>query len=236
VSRRATAGALACALLLVAGGCRSSTRPEVQRLHARAVYEQGQADFEARNVKMALAEFRQAAALDPGNAAYHNALGAVLLYMRTPETIAEAIGEFRKGVAIDDANPDLHQNLGAALAEQAQGLPPGAQSRSRWEEAAAQCRKALALPTLTTPEVAQHNLGWALYNLGRYDEAEGAVRLAVRLNPDQAALSYTLGLILFAEGRATDARAAFQRAQQMDPQSPAGLAAAQYLKALGEGG
>ncbi len=226
VSRRGgRAGALLGALLLLAGGCKSATTPEVQRLHARAVYEQAQSDFGAGNVSVALSEFRQAVALDPGNATYHNALGLLLLYMKLPPTIAEAMSEFQKAVDIDDGNAEAHQNLGAALAEQ-----------SRWEEAIAQWRKALAIPTLRTPDVAQHNLGWALYNLGRYQEAEGALQLALRLNPKQAAAYYTLGLVLFREGRSADARAAFQRAQQLDPKSPAGLAATEYLKALGEGG
>lgn len=226
VSRRGgRAGALLGALLLLAGGCASATPPEVERLHARALYEQGQIDFGAGAVNVALSQFRQAVALDPGNATYHNALGVLLLHMRLPATIAEATGEFQKSVELDDRSADAHQNLGAALAEQA-----------RWEEAIAQCRKALALPTLRTPDVAQHNLGWALYNLGRYQEAEGALHLAIRLNPKLAAAHYTLGLVLFREGQAAQARAAFRQAQQLDPTSPAGLAATQYLKALGEGG
>ena len=58
------------------------------------------------------------------------------------------MGEFQKAVTLDDGNAEAHQNLGVALAEQ-----------SRWEEASAQYRKALALPTLRSPDVAQHNLG-----------------------------------------------------------------------------
>ena len=226
LSRRgAGAGGLLGALLL-AGGCASATPTAVQRLHARALYEQGQSDLGAGNVNGALSEFRQAAALDPGNSTYHNALGFLLLNMRLPATVAEAIGEFQRAVALDDGNAEAHQNFGVALAEQ-----------SRWEEASAQYRKALALPTLRSPDVAQHNLGWTLYNLGRYQEAEGALQLAIRLNPKLAAAYYMLGLVLLRqEGRAAHARTAFQQAQQLDPTSPAGLAASQYLKALGDGG
>ncbi len=226
VSRRGGRAGGVLGALLLAGGCASATPTAVDRLHARAVYEQGQSDFGAGNVNGALFELRQAVALDPGNSTYHNALGFLLLYMRLPATVTEAMGEFQKAVALDDGNAEAHQNLGVALAEQ-----------SRWEEASAQYRKALALPTLRSPDVAQHNLGWALYNLGRYQEAEGALQLAIRLNPKLAAAYYMLGLVLLRQDRrAAQARAAFQQAQQLDPTSPAGLAATQYLKALGDGG
>src|SRR5207253_10430449 len=165
--------------------CAPPTRAAVERLHARAVYEQGQSDFGAGNVSGALFELRQAVALDPGNSTYHNALGFLLLNMRLPATVAEAMGEFQKAVTLDDGNAEAHQNLGVALAEQ-----------SRWEEASAQYRKALALPTLRSPDVAQHNLGWALYNLGRYQEAEGARPLASRLNRKPPVAYYVLAPVL----------------------------------------
>ena len=97
-------------------------------------------------------------------------------------------------------------------------------------------RKALAMPTFARPDMAQHNLGWALYNLGRDAEAEEALRLAIRLEPSLEGAHYILGLVLVRQGRRDEARAQFRRARELAPDSPFGQAAALHLKALGEGG
>lgn len=228
VSRFAAGLGLLLTLAMGAAGCAAAKKEEVQRLHARAVYERGQADLRDGNVNVALSEFRQAVALDPAAATYHNGLGLVLLNMKLPETVAEAAAEFRKAIDIDREDAEAHHNLGVALAEQ-----------SRWKEAVAEYRKALALPTFPTPDLGQYNLGWALYNLGDYREAEEVLRFAIRLNPPpptMPAAYYTLGLVLLKEGRAEEAKGAFRHAREMAPNSTWGLAAAEHLRALGDGG
>ena len=223
---RARVSALLVSLLAVAG---CAAKPSaVDRLQARAAYERAQADLRDGQIKPALSGFRQAAALDRGNAAYHNALGVVLLHMKLPETLTEAVAEFRTAIDIDDAYAEAHHNLGGALAES-----------SRWKAAIAEYRKALALPTFAMPDVGRVDLGWALYNVGRYQEAEEALRFAIRLNPPNPTLPaayYTLGLVLLQQSRGEEAKAAFRRARAADPNSTWGLAAAQHLRALGEGG
>src|SRR5262245_59541640 len=73
VSRR---GRLLClwALLTVVGlaGCRSSKEQQVQRLQARATYEQGLSHLKEGRVSLALASLQEAVRLDPGAALYHN--------------------------------------------------------------------------------------------------------------------------------------------------------------------
>ena len=50
------------------------------------------------------------------------------------------------------------------------------------------------------------NLGNALYELGRLDEAAANQRQAIALNPDYAMAHNNLGNVLLAQGRSLDAR------------------------------
>ncbi len=215
----------AVALILLAGtGC-ASRITEVQRLQARATYERAQADLRDGNTPLALSAFREAVALDPGNGAYRNALGFVLLDLKLPAPRAEALAQFQKAIEIDPTDAEAHHNAGVALVES-----------SRWKEAVAEYGEALSLPTFSTPDTGQNNLGWALHNLGRYAEAEEALRLAIRLNPRLAAAHYHLGLALIAQGRTDEAKVAFRRARELAPESAFGLAASRHLQALGDDG
>ena len=136
-----------------------------------------------------------------------------------------AAAEFRRAIEIDPSFADAHLHLGIALAEAQQ-----------WDEAVLAYRKALSLPRLTVPHHAQQNLGLALYHLKRYREAETALRFAISLDPEMEMAHYNLGLLLLAVDRKEEARAAFRRARELAPESDAGRAAAEQLRALGEGG
>jgi Tfp pilus assembly protein PilF len=202
-------------------GCATTESPEMKRLQAKAAHERGLADLKEGRAALGLSALREAAALDPGNDAYHNTLGLLLLDLKRPE----ALEHFQKAIEIEPRNADAHHNLGVALAE-----------AGRWEAAVAAYRKALAIPTFTAPDVAHHNLGWALLNLDHVQEAEESLRFAIRLNPTLAAAHYTLGLVLVRQARPGDARMAFRRARELDPDSPFGEAAAHHLRALGDEG
>jgi tetratricopeptide (TPR) repeat protein len=227
VSRLAASVALAAAAL-GASGCAAKTT-EVQRLQARAAYERGLADLGENRTGAGLAGLREAAALDGQVALYHNTLGKYLLNMKLPGPRAEAIGHFRRAVELEPVYADAHHSLGLAYNEE-----------SRWEDAISEFRKALSIPTFSMPDLAYFNLGWALYSLGRFPEAEESLMLAIRLNPQHPTLPaayYTLGLVLVKQGRTEEAKAAFRRAREVDnPSSAWGASAAQHLRALGEGG
>jgi Flp pilus assembly protein TadD len=209
----------------ILAGCAETTPPEVVRLQARAAYERGQADLGEGRTVSALAAFKEAISLDKTNASYHNALGVVLLNLKQPETTAEALVYLRRAIELDPLHAEAHHNLGVALAETGQ-----------WEAAVAEYRKALSLPTFGRADMAQHNLGWALYNLGRDKEAEEALQLAVRLEPRLEGAHYILGLVLVRQGRKDEAKISFLRARDLAPESPFGQAATMHLKALGDGG
>jgi Flp pilus assembly protein TadD len=222
VSRRWTGLAVAVAgLALVACTPKTPNPDEADRLRARAAYERGLADVREGRPALGLAALQEAVALESQNAQYHNALGLILLDLTRPEALAE----FQKAVELDPNHAEAHHNAGVALAE-----------ASRWEEAIVEYRKALAIPTFSTPDLAHHNLAWALFNLGRNQEALESLQFAIRLNPTLPAPYYTLGLVLVRQGQPEHAKVAFRRARELGPDSPFGGAAVQHLKALGDGG
>jgi tetratricopeptide (TPR) repeat protein len=222
LSRR---GATALALVALLAGCSSAAErkaAEVQRLHARALYEQGLANLSDRRVSLGMSALKQAIELDPENALYRNALGVVLLDLKRP---AEAQVHLEKAVQSDPRFAEAQHNLGLCYAEQ--GRPA---------DAIAAYRRALAIPAYTTPEVAYHNLGNAYLVLGRLPDAAEAYRTALQLDPKQVGSIYSLGVVLVREGRREEAKAAFRMARDLEPTSAFGQAAAEALKNLGEGG
>ena len=213
---------LLAAVTLLMTGCATGggETPEVRRLHARDAYERGVAAFRDKQASQALAAFREAIDTDPSVAIYPNALGLLYLELQRPNL---ALEEFTRATSVDPRFAEAHVNTGVALAEQ-----------RRWEEAVAAYKTALALPTLASSYVAYNNLGLALYNLKRLEEAEQALRFAITLESAQEPAYYHLGLVLAAEGRAEEAKMAFRQARQIAPESPFGEAAAERLRAMGE--
>jgi Tfp pilus assembly protein PilF len=160
--------ALGSALALA--GCASTQDQEVQRLRARATYEQGLSHLSDKRVSLGLASFQEAARLDPTAPLYHNTLGVVYLhYLSKP---IEAQAEFQRAIDLDPSYAEALTNLGVTLAQQ-----------GRWEDAIAAYRKAISLPIYPSPEVAYANMGWAYLNLNKPREAEESYRAAVQLQP-----------------------------------------------------
>ncbi len=203
-------------------GCRSAQDAEVRKLQARANYERGLKDIYEQRVSIGLIGLREATELDPDNPTFRNSLGVVLLNIGQ---VPEAQVEFRKAIELDPQYAEAYHNLGLALAQQGKA-----------EEAIASYRKALSLPLYPSPEVAYYNMGNAYFYLGKRKEAEEAYRAAIQLAPRLAVAYLRLGQVLNVEGRKDEAKVAFRKAKELDPVSPAGQAATEALKLLGEGG
>jgi Tfp pilus assembly protein PilF len=224
VSRQRALQGLVLATALALAGCASTTgdQTEVRRLQARAAYERGLSHLDKREAAPALTAIQEAISIDATVPVYWNALGWLYLQLARPEVAHAA---FTKATGLDETYAEAHLNTGVALAE-----------LGRWEEALAAYRKALSLPTLSTPHTAYQNIGVALYNLKRYRDAEEALKFALGLEPKLAPAYYHLGLVLVAGGRREEAKALFRHARDLAPGSPFGQAAVGQLKALGEGG
>ena len=231
MSRRRPALALVM-LLAFAAGCagtpgtsRVEETKEMKVLQARSAYERGTLALNQQQVGVALSAFQDAIRLDPTVALYADAIGAVLLHMRQVEG---ALAWLDRAVELDPNYADAYLHRATALF-----------MAGRLEDAVLGYRKALTLPTLTVPHVAHQNLGYALYALKRYREAEDSLRFALSLEaqePQMAATYVNLGLVLLAEGRKEEAKVAFRRARELAPDSPSARDAAEQLKALDDGG
>ena len=95
LSRRRAAG---FALVVLLAGCSSAAErkaAEVQRLHARALYEQALVNLGDRRISLGMSALKQAIELDPDNALYRNALGVVLLDLEAPGRGPGPAGEGR---------------------------------------------------------------------------------------------------------------------------------------------
>jgi Tfp pilus assembly protein PilF len=213
--------ALALSVLLLPA-CASTKVTEPDRLRAQAAYERALGHMRDRQPSPALAALKEAVDVDPTVAAYWDTLGLVYLELRRPDL---SIEQFSKAVDRNPKMADAHFHLGTAYAE-----------TGRWEDAVASYRNALALPTLAIPDLVHQNMGLALYHLKRYPEAESSLRFALSLDPKLQAGYYNLGLVLMAENRSREARAAFRQARELAPDTPFGQAARERLKTLGEGG
>jgi protein O-GlcNAc transferase len=211
---------LVLAMSAAIAGCATVT--ETQRLQAQNSYERGLSQVKQGQSALALSSLQEATTLDPRAALYHDTLGLVLLDLGR---VDQALAELTKAVDLEPNRGDSHFHLGTAFAE-----------ARRWEDAVASYRKAILQPSLTVTDLAHQNLGLALFHLGRYREAEDALRFALNLDPQLQAAYYNLGLVLTAEKRPEEAKALFRRARQIAPESPFGQAALERLKALGDGG
>ena len=213
-------------LIVALGGllaaCATGRVTEMQRLQAQNSYERALNQISQGQTALAMSSLQEATGLNPGMALYHDTLGMLLLDLGR---IDQAVAELKKAVDLDPHRGDTYFHLGTALAE-----------ARRWDGAVAAYRKAIAQPSLTVTDYAHQNLGLALFHLGRFREAEDALRFALSVDPDLQAAYYNLGLVLTAEKRQDEAKAFFRRARQLAPESPFGRAAVERLKALGDGG
>jgi len=212
-------------LILALGGllaaCATGRVTEMQRLQAQNSYERALTQINQGQMALAMSSLQEANGLNPRVALYHDTLGMLLLDLGQ---IDQAVAELNKAVGLDPHRGDTYFHLGTALAE-----------ARRWDGAVAAYRKAIAQPSLTVTDYAHQNLGLALFHLGRYREAEDALRFALSVDPDLQAAYYNLGLVLTAEKRPDEAKAFFRRARQIAPETPFGRAAVERLRALGEG-
>jgi len=207
---------------LIAGCASTNQSTEIKRLQARAAYDRALQYVKDKEASPALTTVQEAIVLDDSVPVYWNTLGWIYLQLGRPDV---AFGPFNRALELDPTFGLAQENVGVALSE-----------LGRWEEAVAAYRKAIAMGTIPTPETAYQNMGMALLNLKRYREAEEALRFAISLNPKQEAPYYHLGLVLAAENRSDEAKAAFRRVRDLSPQSPFGQAAAERLRAMGDGG
>jgi Flp pilus assembly protein TadD len=93
-------------------------------------------------------------------------------------------------------------------------------SEGRFAEAAAEYRQVLEVPTLSPRDrrFVSEELGFALFNLGKEEEALSLYLAALRGNPLGSSLHYRLGLLLARRGKPEEAMAHYGLALKINPE------------------
>ena len=221
---KASGGARAARVGPLLPACATTTADdEIRRLEARSAYEAGVKSISEGRVSLGLASLRQAAEVEPENALYHNAVGAVLLNVgRYPDAQAE----FQKAVELDPTYADAYHNLGSSYAEQ-----------GKWEEAITAYKKALAQTDLLDPGDHVQQPGLRLLG-ARSPHRRRRRRSAPRCSSSRSWCPRTSGSGSCSrrKGKKDEARLHFQAARDLEPASLLGKRAAEVLKAIGDGG
>ncbi len=160
---------------------------EMESTDSRAHNSLGNALVATGKMDEAIAEYRQAAQLDPSKA--FNNLGGALAQLGRMD---EAIQQFQKAVELNPDNASAQTNLGGALAQ-----------TNHLSEALEHCRRGLELdPKLAD---AESNLGVVLVMTGDPDAAIDHVAKAVALEPADLQYRFNLARVLASKGRFAEA-------------------------------
>jgi predicted O-linked N-acetylglucosamine transferase (SPINDLY family) len=152
----------------------------------------------------ALAAWRKAVAIAPGNPEAHVRIGD---FERRRGQATAAVAAYRAALGCGLDHPVLHNNLGLAL--QAGGDLRGAEESFR---------RALQIhPAMVE---AKANLGDALFRQHRFREAIPLLTEVLATHPGHAALWSALGICQYRTGLLRSAEASFQRALALNPDDP----------------
>ena len=120
----------------------------------------------------------------------------------------QAEADLRASLALSPDQPQVLNYLGYSLIEEGRDLA----------EALALIEQAVAIRPDSGAIV--DSLGWALFQLGQYDEAVMQMERAAALEPVDAVVNDHLGDVYWAVGRQTEARFQWNRALSFDPEGP----------------
>ncbi|MDP7111674.1 MAG: tetratricopeptide repeat protein [Myxococcota bacterium] len=178
------------------GGCITAQRAQKALGH----HQLAQAYFDEGDVSGTIVELREAIRLNPYLPESHHLL-ANCYFVR--EMFDDAEKEFRTALRLQDPFPEAQLNLGAMLA-----------SRGRWDDAIVAFQAAADEPTYRESGRAIHNLGWAYYNQGRFEESRAAYQRVLEVTPLFCPSIHNMGLVSEAEGKLDEAESYFLRARK----------------------
>jgi tetratricopeptide (TPR) repeat protein len=159
--------------------------------------------YQAGNLPLAEALFRQVLAIEPAHADALHILGLIGLARNQNEAAASFI---RRAIEVRPDDAMLHCNLGNAL-----------QAGGRLDEAITCYQRALGLqPGMYQ---AHHNLGQAYQSQYELDQAMACYRRALELKPDLAETWLCLGNVGFVQRKFAEAVDCYQRTLELEPSS-----------------
>lgn len=187
--------ALSVAALFAATGCGPDV--ETRKKEASASQQLAYAYLRENQPARALVELAKAEAARPDDPEVKNFLG--LAYWAKRE-LALAEAKFKQAVALDTGYSDAWNNLGALYLD-----------TGRYDEAVAAFKKALENVYYSTSERALTNMGWALFKLGKLEEARKNLKEATEIAPTFALAHKNLGMVLAELGDNAGAVAEFDK-------------------------
>lgn len=194
-------------LLVLATGCATVDPVDTESgavSPARAKRDLGVDYLSTRRTAMAIRELRASLELDPADPETHLWLGEA--YRRKGQT-KEALDSFgeaasrAKRVKDIQTEQDARLNLSALLSQM-----------GRHKEALDHCEALAADPTFSSPWRALTNCGWALLQLGRYDEARAHFTHALEFFPRFGPALLDLGILEAKLNHSLAAAGAFEKA------------------------
>jgi tetratricopeptide (TPR) repeat protein len=161
----------------------------------------GEAYESEGNYELAIQEYRQVLALNPGHPGTHYRIGRSLLLQgkkttAPDQTVPEALAEFEQELRLDPTNANAAYELGEAY-------------RKSGEFDKSQQFFDSALKHYPDFEEAHLGFGRLLFALGRPETALPHLRKAAALNPENDVTQYQLSQVLGALGRDEEQRKAF---------------------------
>jgi len=196
-------------VLLLTVGCVSKKRQG----RAQARVDLGAAYLKEGSTEMAIAQLEEAVRLDRRNVGGWEQLGLALLKRGAPERSEEA---FRRALRLDPEAASINLNYAYLL-----------QKTGRNEEAIEVLEVALKDLTYRQPALVLNNLGFALYEVGRHQEAEARLREATLRAPNFCQAWYNLGLAREAQDNRKGAIEGYDQVVLLCPDEAAGS----YLRA-----
>ncbi|HKS28724.1 MAG TPA: protein kinase [Pyrinomonadaceae bacterium] len=141
---------------------------------------------------------------------------------RSRQNIEQAIDYYKKATELDP----LFSQAWAGLADAYMMLPTAAYGSARVVDVMPKARAAALKAIDNDPLLAEGHVSLAMYKL-RYEwnwaEAERELKLALELNPESSSAYFWYSNLLIVTGRAQDAIAISEKAQELDPFAPNNL-------------
>ena len=149
---------------------------------------------------------RQGLRLDPNLAEAHTALGKMLFF--DDIDLPGSLREYQRATELKPNDATAHHWLGS---DPLAGL-------GRFEEAIAECRRAVELDPLSP--IINTDLGATLYLARRFDDAIVQLRKTLEIDPTFVNAHYYLGLVFQQKGDLPRAIAQFEKAKQLSGDDP----------------
>jgi Tfp pilus assembly protein PilF len=186
--RRSHAVLAVVLLFALAGpGCVTRQRAEKALSHQKM----GQVYFDDGDFPGTVGELREAIRLNPHHPEAHHLLANAYFAMERHD---DAHAEYRIATRLQNPFPEACVNWGALLA-----------AEGRWEESLEKLQIAVDEPTYREVGRAYHNMGWAHFQLGQFEEAREAYKRVLTVTGQFCPSVLNLGMVAEAQGDLVEA-------------------------------